>query len=79
MIAKPYWAEGGEPKDIETSIGASATFYCNASGDPQPELEWYINGVRLKGIHKLVSHLVNRMIKCLWINCSSFIVTRMVC
>ncbi|VDI51839.1 acetoacetyl-CoA synthetase [Mytilus galloprovincialis] len=54
--AKPYWTEGGEPKDIETSIGVSATFYCNASGDPQPELEWYINGVRLKGkTHKLES------------------------
>ncbi|CAG2210278.1 NRCAM [Mytilus edulis] len=53
IYSKPYWT-GGEPKDIETSIGASATFYCNASGDPQPELEWYINGVRLKGIHKLV-------------------------
>ncbi|XP_071153291.1 neuroglian-like [Mytilus edulis] len=48
LRSKPYWTEGGEPKDIETSIGASATFYCNASGDPQPELEWYINGVRLK-------------------------------
>ncbi|XP_052085471.1 neuroglian-like isoform X2 [Mytilus californianus] len=48
LKSKPYWAEGGEPKDIETSIGASATFYCNASGDPQPKLNWYINGVRLK-------------------------------
>lgn len=54
FIAKPYWAEGGEPQNIETSIGASATFYCNASGDPQPELEWYINGVRLKGIQNFL-------------------------
>ncbi|VDI06743.1 neuronal cell adhesion molecule, partial [Mytilus galloprovincialis] len=46
--SKPYWAPGGEPQDKEASVGSSATFFCKALGDPQPELEWYINGIRLR-------------------------------
>lgn len=48
--AKPYWLDGGEPQDIETSVGAKATFICRAGGDPRPRIEWYINGVKFKGI-----------------------------
>ncbi|XP_052088783.1 neuroglian-like [Mytilus californianus] len=46
--AKPYWAPEGEPQDIEASVGSSATFFCKALGDPKPDLEWYINGIRLE-------------------------------
>lgn len=49
ITAKPYWLDDGEPKDIETSVGAKATFICKAGGDPEPDIQWYINGQKFKG------------------------------
>ncbi|KAJ8301648.1 hypothetical protein KUTeg_020635 [Tegillarca granosa] len=43
--AKPTWVK--EPHDIETSIGATATYICEAKGTPTPQILWFINGVPL--------------------------------
>lgn len=45
--AKPYWEE--EPKDVETSVGASTTFICKAKGYPEPKIAWFVNGIKLEG------------------------------
>ncbi|KAJ8301645.1 hypothetical protein KUTeg_020632 [Tegillarca granosa] len=44
--SKPTWVK--EPHDIETSIGATATYLCEAKGTPTPQILWYINGVPLE-------------------------------
>ncbi|XP_062597947.1 neuroglian-like isoform X2 [Saccostrea cucullata] len=44
--SKPYWEV--EPKDVETSPGASATFICKVNGIPDPKVTWFINGIRLE-------------------------------
>lgn len=48
FTARPYWIE--EPRDIETSIGAKATFLCRAGGIPTPRIYWFINGVPMNGM-----------------------------
>ena len=45
--AKPYWEE--EPKDVETSVGASTTFICIAKGYPEPKIACWFNGMKLDG------------------------------
>lgn len=45
-LAKPDWEE--EPKDVETSAGTSATFICKANGFPEPNIAWFINGIKLE-------------------------------
>lgn len=44
--SKPYWVE--EPKDVETGAETSASFICKANGYPEPNIEWFINGIKLK-------------------------------
>uniref|UniRef100_K1Q231 Peroxidasin-like protein n=1 Tax=Magallana gigas TaxID=29159 RepID=K1Q231_MAGGI len=43
---KPDWEE--DPKDVETSAGTSATFICKANGFPEPNIAWFINGIKLE-------------------------------
>lgn len=47
LPARPYFIE--EPKDIEIGVGANVEFTCNAGGEPTPDIDWFINGVPLKG------------------------------
>ncbi|KAL5013978.1 hypothetical protein ScPMuIL_008248 [Solemya velum] len=56
----PYWIE--EPRDIETSIGAKATFLCRAGGIPTPRIYWFINGVPMNDVtdRRIIS---NRFLK----------------
>ncbi|KAL5013687.1 hypothetical protein ScPMuIL_007957 [Solemya velum] len=49
--SRPYWIE--EPRDIETSIGAKATFLCRAGGIPTPRIYWFINGVPMSDLKKV--------------------------
>ncbi|XP_071147603.1 neuroglian-like isoform X2 [Mytilus edulis] len=46
--SKPYWLEDGKPTDKERGVGEKATFICRAGGDPTPDIQWYINGVKFK-------------------------------
>ncbi|CAL1541881.1 unnamed protein product [Lymnaea stagnalis] len=46
--SKPYFLE--EPKDIEIGVGANVEFTCMAGGVPEPDIEWYVNGLVLKDV-----------------------------
>lgn len=62
-LAKPDWEE--EPKDVETSAGTSATFICKANGFPEPNIAWFINGIKLEGSVNLYSNVcdADRVVK----------------
>ena len=38
-------------KDVSASVEDNVTFVCDASGTPDPQIQWYINGVPEKGKH----------------------------
>ncbi|XP_050412731.2 neuroglian [Patella vulgata] len=47
--SRPYWVDGGL-KDAEVAIGESANFSCKAGGVPEPDVQWFVNGVRLSRV-----------------------------
>ena len=43
FVAKPRWIH--KPQSIESSVGGSATFICDAESQPQPDIrQWFIDG-----------------------------------
>lgn len=63
--SKPYWTQKLE--NIERAENESATFHCAAAGTPEPDIEWFINGVEItkvpnpkrKQLDKNTLHFVN--------------------
>lgn len=33
------------PKDMDVGVEDNVTIICDAEGDPQPHIQWYINGI----------------------------------
>ncbi|XP_076115898.1 uncharacterized protein LOC143083538 isoform X1 [Mytilus galloprovincialis] len=48
FIAEPHWSMERKPESITANNGDSVTFYCNATGLPILDIEWFINGETLK-------------------------------
>ncbi|VDI39234.1 Hypothetical predicted protein [Mytilus galloprovincialis] len=47
-IADPHWSMERKPESVTAKNGDSVTFYCNATGLPILDIEWFINGETLK-------------------------------
>lgn len=52
FIAEPHWSMERKPESVTAKNGDSVTFYCNATGLPILDIEWFINGETLKGMQK---------------------------
>uniref|UniRef100_A0A0B7A4I7 Neuroglian n=1 Tax=Arion vulgaris TaxID=1028688 RepID=A0A0B7A4I7_9EUPU len=46
--SKPYFIQ--EPTDLEIGVGANVEFTCMAGGVPDPDIDWFIDGVALKDV-----------------------------
>ncbi|XP_071123685.1 neuroglian-like [Mytilus edulis] len=46
--SEPHWSMERKPESITANNGESVTFYCNATGLPMLDIEWFINGETFK-------------------------------
>ncbi|CAC5420353.1 NRCAM [Mytilus coruscus] len=46
--SEPHWSIEGKPESITANDGDSVTFHCNATGLPMLDIDWFINGEKLK-------------------------------
>ncbi len=63
ILATPEWIK--KPESQNKTVGENVTFQCLGSGEPEPEVEWRVNGKPLTSeygyIHVCV-HVVNNII-----------------
>lgn len=53
LAAAPFW-ESRPPADINQAEETMAELRCEASGDPQPLIQWFMNGRRFDGESALI-------------------------
>ena len=43
MESAPFWTQEPESSDVKET--ETAVFHCSASGDPEPLIDWFIDGI----------------------------------